>query len=124
MSNTNEFYHLGKRQGRYYCATISEKWVIEQIGKGHLNSEVMQVHLFIGNNNNDLLIAFFHDKPNKGKYSYIRTYRISKRGRRGYILTIPLEWIYVVEGKVKDLLQYIPVEEGLIIRKCLEKKGI
>lgn len=92
-----EFYKLSIREKKYFCITIP----VEYIRENNLNAGD-SLYFYIRDN----CLLVLDRKWDNSHYKFVGEYKLSKRGKRGWVATVPLEWINLVSGKEKDILEY------------------
>lgn len=109
-----ESYRLSVREKKYFCLTIP----VEYINRNSLKLGD-DLHFYL--DGDKLIISDkLQEKVSTGD-KYIGIYKLSKRGKRGWVTTAPPEWIFIIKGKKKDSLIY-SFDEDCFNRLIIKKK--
>lgn len=92
------FYTLSIREKKYFCLTVPVEYVKR-------NSLSVGDELFFYQDDTELVIS---DRPKNpvNPYVCIGVYKLSRKGKRGWITTAPAEWVKAVSGRKGDPLTY------------------
>lgn len=103
MNRIKKQYKLCKRERKYFCITIPCKFV-----RDCLLSKSNEIFYYVDKDNRLILISYkleIEDATNS-KLRYLGSYRISRKGNRGWVASVPYDWVKIVNGKLGDYLNY------------------
>ena len=117
-----ENYKLCIREGKYFCITIPTKFV-----KKHSLEKADGLFFYLDKKNKTLVISpnEFPDNLRKSlNIEFLRKYALSKKGIRGWVTSVPEEWLLLIDGNKNNKLRYdFDLYENDLPKLIIQKQG-